>query len=65
MNIIKIVVDELPLYCMDCHLQHQESYGDANSAQDEFYVCEAMEKIIDDRLFKPSWCPLEIEDGDA
>jgi len=65
MNVIKIVVDKVPKTCHDCHLQHQESYGDANSKQDEFYVCEVMEQIIDDRLFKPDWCPLVVEDGEV
>jgi hypothetical protein len=48
--------------CWNCHLWHHETYGGVNVSQDELDICKPMERTIDDKSFKPSWCPLVIDE---
>lgn len=59
MNIIKIVVDELPDSCSKCWFTKHAEFDFADR-----WWCEGVNEKpndIDDPATRPDWCPLEIE----
>ena len=59
MNVIKIVVDELPEICNLCHFEDSLDYAGC-------HFCYAARKSISREknytLSRPSWCPLVADD---
>lgn len=54
MNVLKIVVDELPKYCGECSLADYSLY-------DEKWRCLVVTKQVGEWT-RPSWCPLVVEE---
>lgn len=59
MNIIKIVVDELPKSCNTCELLQYNDFADAYCAADAFKNIHG-DWDLDKR---PDACPLEVDSG--
>ncbi len=60
MNIIKVIVDELPKKCVDC-FYHK---GDFYSYEFDHWCAVHIGKLrrIINANTRPSWCPLESEE---
>lgn len=62
MKIIKIIVDKMPEMCTACFYCEFSNIG-----KRRVYWCEGIdinENNISDPTQIPSWCPLEVKDGD-
>jgi hypothetical protein len=66
MKVVKVIVDELPETCRDCHFMEYVSFSANfdNPVSDVFWceakgesICEAVE-FHKDPVNKPNWCPL-------
>ena len=59
MNILRVIVDELPEYCQLCTYHKGETYSFVAN------VCTLIDKVVEvEQLFEksyPDWCPLEIK----
>ena len=57
MNVVKIVVDEIPESCRDCkYWKHTTDYYHLH--------CSAIDRDLDRNYMEimPSWCPLQLEE---
>jgi hypothetical protein len=66
MNIIRVIVDEVPVNCGSCHWIHSEYYSACllsleRPGLSEYGDLGVMHYKGVDRLFRPNWCPLELE----
>ena len=58
MEVIKVVVDELPSDCASCDFAEYGSYADGG-----FGKCYALNRSLDltSNYIRPDWCPLVTE----
>ena len=67
MNVIKVIVDEMPEYCGSCHWLHSEYYSACllsleRPGLSEYGDLGEMKYKGVDRLSRPLWCPLVTTD---
>jgi hypothetical protein len=58
MEVLRVIVDELPEDCKECKFLCQRVKG-----RSCFWECDAVDKWVDDIDTRPDWCPL-ITDND-
>jgi hypothetical protein len=70
MEVIKVIVSELPETCRDCDFMQYISFSTSYDKSDVFWceakgevICEAIE-FHKDPVEKPDWCPLVTDKGD-
>lgn len=59
MNVLKIVVDELPENCNDCSYYNIHYCGRARRTY--CYALPSLEEEIQDEYVRPDWCPLVVD----
>ena len=57
MNVVKIVVDELPERCRMCKFQSVRPVKNGLRM-----YCSLKDKMVCNLRVRPSWCPLEVEE---